>query len=161
MDNPALVTLLVAIVGVVPALLTMWVGRRQRAADLAKAAAEREADRAKRDREAETLAQQTVERALATVHSAYEDLLDQLQANVNSANSRAKAAEESARMAAEEARDARADAWAANQRAREMARFLVELRPLIQQYVPGAADYIARLDQLAVPPPPRSALMER
>lgn len=161
MDNPGLFAVIVALVGIMPALATMWVGRRQRAADLAKAAAEREADRAKRDREIEALHQQTVERTLNTVNAAYEDVLEQLQASVSAANQRAKAAEESARMAAEEARDARADAWAANQRAREMARFLVELRPLIQQYVPGAADYIARLDQLAVPPPPRAALLER
>jgi FtsZ-interacting cell division protein ZipA len=159
--DPALATVAVALVGAVPALLTLWAGRRQRAADLAKAAEERRADQAKRDREAEVQAQETIERVLRTVHTAYEELMESQQANVTIANARARSAEESARSAADEARAARADAWEAGQRAKEMARFLVELRPLILQYVPGAADYVARLDALAVPPSVRAIPMER
>lgn len=122
-----------AVIGLVTAVAAHWAGRRKTRA------------------EADSMLAGAVETAMKTVQEAYAGVIATQTAQVTAANQRATAAEAAAREAKEQALLAADESWSAGQAARQMQRFLAEIRPLIHQYVPGAEPILARLDQLAPP----------
>lgn len=101
--------------------------------------------------EADGMLASAVDQAMKTVQSTYSSLLATQEAQVTAANQRAASAEASAREARDQARLSADESWASAQSARQMQRFLAEVRPLIEAHVPGAGPILARLDQLATP----------
>lgn len=87
--------------------------------------------------------------AAAAVREVYGEIIEDLQAQVVAARTDAKASRDAARESQRSAEEAEQNAWRAEGWAREMQRFLAEVRPLIEMYVPDAPAWLARLDKLA------------
>lgn len=87
--------------------------------------------------------------AAAAVQDVYGDLISDLQAQVVAARTEAKSSRDAARESQRAAEEAEENAWRAEGWAREMQRFLAEVRPLIETYVPDSAAWLSRLDRLA------------
>lgn len=124
---------LAALLAFATALAGHWFGRRKSQA------------------EADGMLASAVDQAMKTVQATYSSIIATQEAQVTAANQRAASAEASAREARDQARLSADESWASAQSARQMQRFLAEVRPLIEAHVPGAGPILARLDQLASP----------
>jgi hypothetical protein len=122
------------------------VERRKRLAETARLAAETESVR----RAADAAYMDAVGRVATLIQDRYQELLADITAQANTATARCAQAEISARTAQASAAESEAQAWQAQQHARQMARFLVELRPVIAAHVPEveAAPLLERMDRL-------------
>lgn len=120
-----------AIVGGITALAGHWFGRRKSRA------------------EADGMLASAVDQAMQSMQRAYAEIIATQANQVTMANQRAAAAEAAAREARDQARLSADESWSSAQAARQMQRFLTEVRPLIEAHVPGAGPILARLDQLA------------
>lgn len=107
--------------------------------------------RRKSQAEADGMLATAVDQAMQAMQKAYADIIATQANQVTMANQRAASAEAAAREARDQARLSADESWASAQSARQMQRFLAEVRPLIEAHVPGAGPILARLDQLATP----------
>lgn len=132
-------TVVVAIIGGVCALAgtlgTAWLAHR-------KGKAQRAAER-------DHMAASATATVTATMTAAYGELIDDLRAQVTAAAGEARSSRDASREALRQAQAAEENAWRAEQAMRTMQRFLTELRPLIETYVPDSGAWLDRLDRLA------------
>lgn len=122
-------------------------------ADAVKATAEAakaQAEAAKLKVEADQVNRDTVTRAHQAIQDAYQDLITDLRSQVAASAQEASSARAAARESASKAAESEANAWRAEQQVLAMARFLVELRPVIAQYVPGADAILERIDKFSI-----------
>lgn len=122
------------------------VERRRRRAEISRLIAEAAALK----KTAEAAYMDAVGRITATIQDRYQELLADVTAQANLGTARAAQSEVAARTAQAAAVESETQAWLAQQHARQMARFLVELRPVIAAHVPEAeaAPLLERMDRL-------------
>lgn len=86
--------------------------------------------------------------AAAAVQDVYGDLIADMRAEVQAARGETQSSRDAAREAQRQAQAAEENAYQAQQALRSVQRFLMELRPLLETYVPEPAGLLARLDNL-------------
>lgn len=155
--NAATWTALISTAGALMVAVIGWaVERNKRTAEISRLKAESAKlteDAAAAKASADAAMMDAASRVAAAIQDRYQELLADVTAQANAATARAAQCEILAREAQQAAAESESQAWRAQQHARQMARFLVELRPVIAAHVPeaeavGLLERIDRLSQL-------------